>query len=87
MERSCWTPFAEGLESSNVEDRQGSCEALAVLQAKSAVEQLAFIGQSDPSPEVRARAKSSLRSLGVEGRDALEQMQLTSHGFQGISVK
>lgn len=45
--------FAEGLESSNVEDRQGSCEALAVLQAKSAVEQLAFIGQSDPSPEVR----------------------------------
>jgi len=79
--------FVDGLESSDADDRQGSCEALGILQAKSAVHQLAYIGQSDTSAEVRTRAKSSLLMLGGEGRDALEQIQLSSHGFQGIAVK
>jgi len=35
----------------------------------------------------RKQAKRALDALGDDGRDALQQLQLSSHGFQGISVK
>ena len=35
----------------------------------------------------RKQAKRALDTLGEDGRDALQQLQLSSHGFQGISVK
>jgi len=79
--------FVEGLESTEAKDRQGSCEVLAILQDSSVVSRLAYLGQSDPSSQVRKQAKISLHALGAEGRDALQQLQLSSHGFQGISVK
>ena len=79
--------FVQGLESADVQDRLGSCHALSVLEARTAVDQLAYLGQSDPSLQVRQQAKHCLLALGSEGIDALEQLQLSSHGFQGISVK
>lgn len=79
--------FVEGLESNDTKDRQGSCEVLAILQDSSVVSRLAYIAQSDPSSQVRKQAKRALDTLGEDGRDALQQLQLSSHGFQGISVK
>ena len=81
--------FVGGLESRDAADREGSCHALALLHqdASSVVDQLAFVAQSDASLQVRKRAKTSLESLGPDGRQALHNIQLSSHGFQGVSVR
>ncbi|XP_066971369.1 rho family-interacting cell polarization regulator 2-like isoform X7 [Macrobrachium rosenbergii] len=51
------------------------------------IEVLSFLQQNDSSGEVREAARSGLLSLGTEGQTALHQVQLSSHGFQGVEVK
>ncbi|KAB7506933.1 Protein FAM65A [Armadillidium nasatum] len=48
---------------------------------------LSFLQQNDPSQEVRNSARLSLLNLGSQGQEALHQVQLSSHGFQGLAVK
>ncbi|KAK3874651.1 hypothetical protein Pcinc_020431 [Petrolisthes cinctipes] len=51
------------------------------------VEVLSCLQQHDPSKDVQEVARQALLSLGAEGQSALQQVQLSSHGFQGIEVK
>nr|XP_053628184.1 rho family-interacting cell polarization regulator 1-like isoform X3 [Cherax quadricarinatus] len=51
------------------------------------VEVLSYLQQHDSSGEVREAARRSLLSLGAEGQTALHQVQLSSHGFQGVDMK
>ncbi|CAL4065662.1 unnamed protein product [Meganyctiphanes norvegica] len=51
------------------------------------IEVLSFLQQNDGSEEVREVARRSLLSLGSEGQSALQQVQLSTHGFQGVDVK
>lgn len=51
------------------------------------IEVLSFLQQNDPSGEVREAARQALLSLGSEGQTALQQVQLSSHGFQGVDMK
>ncbi|XP_071514839.1 rho family-interacting cell polarization regulator 2-like isoform X4 [Panulirus ornatus] len=51
------------------------------------IEVLSFLQQNDSSGEVREAARHALLNLGAEGQTALHQVQLTSHGFQGIDMK
>ena len=50
-------------------------------------EVISFIQQNDPSSEVRETARNVLLRLGAEGKAALHNVQLSSHGFQGVEVK
>lgn len=51
------------------------------------IEVLSFLQQNDPSGEVREAARQALLGLGSEGQTALQQVQLSSHGFQGVDMK
>ncbi|KAG7172292.1 Rho family-interacting cell polarization regulator 2-like, partial [Homarus americanus] len=51
------------------------------------IEVLSYLQQNDSSGEVREAARRSLLSLGAEGQTALHQVQLSSHGFQGVDMK
>lgn len=48
---------------------------------------LSFLQQNDPSQEVRNSARVALLNLGTQGQEALHQVQLSSHGFQGVHIK
>ncbi|XP_069173632.1 rho family-interacting cell polarization regulator 2 isoform X4 [Procambarus clarkii] len=51
------------------------------------IEVLSYLQQNDTSGEVREAARRSLLNLGAEGHTALHQVQLSSHGFQGVEMK
>ncbi|CAG7826746.1 unnamed protein product, partial [Allacma fusca] len=78
------TTAEEMLESDWNLDRESACLLLSVLEVTNAIEQLAYLTQSDPTPQVRNRAKESLLSLGQDR--ILEQLTLSTHGFQGLAV-
>ncbi|XP_063400417.1 rho family-interacting cell polarization regulator 2-like isoform X5 [Mytilus trossulus] len=79
--------FAEGLEDKTSEIRAGSCKALQILEATESIDRLAYICQTDRSTTVQDQAKAALTSLGDDGRQAFDDTQLTTHGFQGIQVQ
>lgn len=79
--------FVEALEDNSDPDfRAGGCIALSRLRAKESSDRLVYLCQTDPSMDVRAKAKDALLSFGDEGRKAFEETRLTAHGFQGIKL-
>ncbi|XP_061177903.1 rho family-interacting cell polarization regulator 1-like isoform X2 [Saccostrea echinata] len=79
--------FVEGLEDKTPEIRAGACEALGKLEASESIAQLSYLCQTDTSTVVRVRSKQALFSFGEVGRHAFEEIQLSTHGFQGLQVR
>lgn len=78
--------FCEALESEKADVRQGACLALGRLQAAECIDQLSYLCHDDASVAVQSAAKEVLLSFGSEGRQVVEQTQLTKLGFQGLSI-
>lgn len=79
--------FVEGLEDKTPEIRAGACEALGKLKALESIDRLSYLCQTDTSTVVRVRSKQALFSFGEVGRQAFEEIQLSTHGFQGLQVR
>lgn len=79
--------FVEGLEDKTPEIRAGACEALGKLEALESIDRLSYLCQTDTSTVVRVRSKQALFSFGEVGRQAFEEIQLSTHGFQGLQVR
>ncbi|CAG5115189.1 unnamed protein product [Candidula unifasciata] len=79
--------LVEGLEDHIAEVRAGCCVALTIIEAEESIEQLVHVCQSDSSSTVRRKAKEALYSFGEVGRQAFEEAQLSSQGFQGLQVR
>ncbi|XP_064634122.1 rho family-interacting cell polarization regulator 1-like isoform X2 [Lineus longissimus] len=78
--------FVESLEDRNADVRCAACIALRILKARETIDQLVYIAETDNSHVVKARAKETLQSFGDEGTKALQTAELSSHGFQGLSM-
>lgn len=74
-------------KSSNKAKKHSSASQEGTPEWPNPIEVLSFLQQNDSSGEVREAARRGLLSLGAEGQTALQQVQLSSHGFQGIEVK
>ncbi|XP_055998054.1 rho family-interacting cell polarization regulator 2-like isoform X2 [Ostrea edulis] len=79
--------FIEGLEDKTPEIRAGACEALGKLEASESIDRLSYLCQTDSSTVVRVRSKQALFCFGNVGRQAFEEIQLSTHGFQGLQVR
>lgn len=74
-------------KSSNKTKKHSPAPQKEVPEWPRPIEVLSFLQQNDPSGEVREAARQALLSLGAEGQSALQQVQLSSHGFQGVDMK
>ncbi|XP_045113382.1 rho family-interacting cell polarization regulator 2-like isoform X3 [Portunus trituberculatus] len=74
-------------KSSNKTKKHSPAQQKEVPEWPRPIEVLSFLQQNDPSGEVREAARQALLSLGTEGQSALQQVQLSSHGFQGVDMK
>ncbi|KAK3102582.1 hypothetical protein FSP39_012348 [Pinctada imbricata] len=79
--------FVEGLEDKTAEVRAGCCDALSILEATESIDRLAYLCQTDTSSLVKTKAKETLLTFGEVGRKTFEEIQLSSHGFQGLQVR
>ncbi|BFZ04133.1 hypothetical protein BsWGS_07172 [Bradybaena similaris] len=79
--------LVEGLEDHIADVRAGCCVALTIIEAEESIEQLVHVCQSDTSSTVRRKAKEALYSFGEVGRQAVEEAQLSSQGFQGLQMR
>lgn len=70
--------FVEGLEDKTPEIRAGACEALGKLEALESIDRLSYLCQTDTSTVVRVRSKQALFSFGEVGRQAFEEIQLST---------
>ncbi|ELT93088.1 hypothetical protein CAPTEDRAFT_185150 [Capitella teleta] len=78
--------YVESLEDASADIRCSACVALKFIQAVEAVDQLVYVSQNDRSGVVKNRARDTVLSFGLEGRKALEQSDLPSHGFHGFNL-
>ncbi|XP_074659944.1 rho family-interacting cell polarization regulator 2-like [Tubulanus polymorphus] len=79
--------FTEALEDPCHDIRQAACRALKILKAKESIDQLVYLAETDSVDAVVNESRETLQTLGEEGSKALQKVELTSHGFQGIQMK